>query len=333
MIDAPAKTAIIVGVGGQDGSLLKLSLERQGVAVIGINKTAISCAPDTLSVTGDFSVLDRNQVENLVSVAKPDEIYYLAAYHASSEAEHSNLDPEEYRNYERVHVQGLLNFLYAICRHRSDARLFYASSSLIYDGSSGPVQDEDTPLSPTGYYGLTKVQGMLLCREFRRAHGVFAASGILYNHESILRPESFLSKKLIMGAHRISLGLQDELLVGSLDAETDWGYAPDYVEAFQEILRTATPDDFVIATGKSHTVREFAEQVFDCFNLAAGDYLKEDRELLHRAPPPKIGNPAKLAAVTGWKAKGSFAEMVQRLVDDYLSDFAEHSRSYESGQT
>ena len=333
MIDAPAKTAIIVGVGGQDGSLLKRSLERQGVSVIGITRTAISCAPDTLSVTGEFGVINCDQVENLVSAAKPDEIYYLAAYHASSEAKHSNLHPEEYRNYERVHVQGLLNFLYAIRQHQPDARLFYASSSLIFDGSSGPVQDETTPLSPTGYYGLTKAQGMLLCREFRQNHGVFAASGILYNHESILRPESFLSKKLIMGAHKISLGLQDELLVGSLDAETDWGYAPDYVEAFQEILRTAVSDDFIIATGESHTVREFAEQVFDCFDLTAGDYLKEDRGLLHRTPPPKIGNPAKLAATTGWKTKDGFAEMVRRLVDDYLSDFAERSRSYESGQT
>ena len=315
-----ARTSVIVGASGQDGSLLKRDLEMKGVTVIGVSTSGLTLPDENdAAETHDFNILDPSKVEWLVATYQPDEVYYLAAYHGSSEGNYSDLVLGNYQKHANVHVYGLLNFLSAVQLHSNDTRLFYASSSLVFDGSAGPVQNEQTPFSPVGFYGLTKAQGMLLCRQFREHHGVFASSGILYNHESVLRANSFLSKKLIVGAHRISQGLQEEIVVGSLGAETDWGYAPDYVDAFQRVLQTDDPEDFVIASGESHSVREFADVVFECFSLNADNHLKEDLTLMGRKPVKKVGDNSRLIGVTGWKRSCDFRGMVRKLVADYLA--------------
>ena len=313
--------AIIVGDRGQDGTLLRASLEKQGVEVVGIGRdrmsTPVSC---TIGLGGEFSVANTDQVLALVDAIRPREIYYLAAHHVSSEQNGSDNSPSEYEAYHRVHVVGLLNFLWAIRNHLPKSRLFYAASSLIFNGIHGPIHNEETPFTPVGFYGLTKAQGILICREFRERYGIYAAGGILYNHESVLRQENFLSKKLISSAHRISLGLQHELVLGNLSAETDWGYAPDYVEAFQFILRASDPDDYLVATGEAHSVAEFAMIVFDCFGLDYRNYVRESTEVLNRHVPRKVGDSSKLKNLTGWHPAHDFSTMVRILVRDYLEN-------------
>ena len=313
-------TAIIVGDRGQDGTLLRASLERQGIEVVGVSRDRLLMPlSHGTSLVGEFSVANTEQVSNLVAQVHPSEIYYLAAHHVSSEQNGADTSPNEYEAYHRTHVFGLLNFLWAIRNHSPQSRLFYAASSLVFNGSQGPIQNEETPFTPVGFYGLTKTQGLLICREFRERHGVFASGGILYNHESALRPKNFLSKKIISSAHHISLGLQQNLLLGNLSAETDWGYAPDYVEAFQLILKVSTAADFVVATGESHSVAEFAKMAFKCFGLDSERFVRENPSVLNRHVPRKIGNCTKLKVSTGWAPTLTFSDMVCTLVNDYLN--------------
>lgn len=323
MTSQMTKVAVVVGDRGQDGRLLSASLEMQGFEVIGISREALTL-PESFSNTFDlkFSITNADQVSALIKVVCPSEVYYLAAHHTSSEQNSADCSPLEYDRFHKVHVVGLLNFLIAIRDYCPSSRLFYAASSLVFSGVHGPIQDEETPFSPYGFYGLTKTQGIYICREFRHAHKIFASSGILYNHESVLRSNRFLSKKLIISAHRISLGLQEELFVGNLSSETDWGYAPDYIDAFQLVIRNGTSDDFVVATGESHSVAEFARIVFDCFGLDSTKYVRERKNMLNRHIPRKIGNYEKFRKATGWNPSYDFRGMVQRLVRDYLDEIS-----------
>ncbi len=311
-----SEKALIVGIRGQDGTLLARSLARKGIDVVGISR-------DKLFLGGEdarpFSIGDADSVEGLIRELKPKEIYYLAAHHKSAESAEDNSSPHSYEKYHQTHVAGLLNCLSAMKKHSLQSRFFYAASSLIYDGTIGPRQNENTPFSPVGFYGATKLQGLHLCRQFRETHGLFASVGILYSHESVLRPITFLSKKLLCAAHQISKGQLDRVTVGSLKARNDWGYAPDYVEAFQKILTLAAPTDFVVASGESHSVRDFAAAVFERFGLDASKHVFETAGLLARETPTKIGDITKLTSFTGWTPPRSFSSMIERLVEDYLS--------------
>jgi GDPmannose 4,6-dehydratase len=314
-------TAVIIGDRGQDGTLLRSSLEKQKVDIIGIGRDAVTpLIWHDKKFDANFSLLNPKHVSALLRTVQPREIYYLAAHHASAELHNNENNLAEYDKYHQTHVVGLLNFLSGIRIESPHSRLFYAASSLVFNGSNGPVQTESTPLSPVGFYGLTKAQGILLCREFRQKHGVYAASGILYNHESVYRNEKFLSKKLIAAAHRISLGLQSQLHLGNLSAESDWGFAPDFVEAFQHILRLQEADDFIIATGESHTVAEFAEIIFNQFGLNYKEYVREDELILGRRVPRKVGDFSKLQRATGWRPSCSFGEMGEKLAREFMKN-------------
>lgn len=312
---------IIVGDLGQDGSLLKANLIKKGYRVVGLNRNGINCSDSGMQLSlMQASLLDEGAVNLLVKNIQPAQIYYLAAHHSSSEQAGESASLSAYQPFHDTHVSGLINFLCAIVQHSPSCRLFYASSSLIFDGTHGPLQNENTPLTPTGYYGLTKSQGMLVCREFRKSHSVFASTGILYNHESHLRGDKFLSKKLILAARSIASGSADSITLGNLLARTDWGYAKDYVDAFQRILRINEPGDFVVATGETHSVAEFAEIVFNCFGLDYRRHVKEDSSMLSRTIPIKIGDSSKLRSMTGWQPTVSFSEMVETLVYEFLGN-------------
>lgn len=320
------ESIIIVGSKGQDGSLLRDHLSASQLNVISISRKEISESACSASVKNlCFDIGEASSVNDLIKKVQPREVYFLAAHHVSAQeaADDSSLDV--YNQYHQVHVAGLVNFLNAIRRHAPACRLFYAASSLIYDGITSVYQDEDTPLTPVGFYGLSKAQGVMLCREFRKSYGVFASVGILYNHESILRSEKFLSMKLIMAAKRISVGLKTELIVGDLSAEVDWGYAPDFIKAFRLILSIKEPGDFIVATGESHTVAEFADIVFERFGLNYKEYIRENPELLHRRVPKRIGRNEKLRIHTGWAPSLSFRSFVLQLVDDYVNMRHSHS--------
>src|SRR5581483_8894819 len=253
------KRAVIVGSEGQAGRILFDQLAGTGAAVLGIgsNRTR-STTPD--SPVG-IDITNRSEVLETVRAWQPDEIYYLAAYHHSSEDKTGD-DAELFERSFEVHVCGLIHFLEAMKQHAPDARLFYAASSLVFGTPSHSPQNEDTPLAPQCVYGITKVAGIHSCRFYRESHDLHVSVGILYNHESPLRRAGFVSQKIVRAAIAIARGSREKLVLGDLSARVDWGYAPDFTEAMQRIVRLTEPDDYIIATGEAHSVQEFVEIAF-----------------------------------------------------------------------
>jgi len=266
----------------------------------------------------EFSVLNSDEVARIIAELTPDYVFYLAAHHSSSQSDRLISSLEEYELFHKVHVVGLHSFLEAIRQHSLETRIFYASSSLVFDGSNGMVQNEDTSFSPIGFYGLTKLQGLMLCREYRKVHSVFASAGILYSHESPFRNRSYISIKLIHGIYEISQGRGAKIAVGNLDAVNDWGYAEDYVKVFLRILLTSEPRDYIVSSGVGHTVREFASLVCEYFGLRLEDCIYEDPSLLQRKNRIRIGDHTRVTLDTGWEPTNDFKEMVNRLINDYL---------------
>jgi GDPmannose 4,6-dehydratase len=311
------KKSIIVGHAGQDGRLLVGDLQKRGDEIIGIGREScllpVGFSPDVMK-----DITNAQEVREVVRLFQPDEIYYLAAYHVSSEAGATQTSlHKQFESAQAIHVTGLVNCLSAIVDKSPNTRLFYASSSLVFSGENGARQDETTPLTPQEFYGITKAQGMWLCQEFRKKHYVFASTGILYNHESHLRAPNFLSAKIIRTAIRISEGSGEKLEIGNLAGRVDWGYAKDYVLAFQKILTADSPDDFIVATDESHTVKEFIDIVFKYFNLNPDEYVVENKNILTRKPPVKIGDASKLRGLTGWKQSMNYKDFVIQLAKDH----------------
>lgn len=294
-------SALIVGSGGQDGRLLSDCLSRRGYAVTGLRR-------------GDLNLGDPESVTNLLTRLCPDEIYYLAAHHHSSEDE-QEAEGELLRQSMRIHFDGLVNVLEAIRTSSMQSRVFYAASALVFSPDAPLPHDEQTPLRPDTAYGISKAAGLLAARRYRDNHGLFVSTGILFNHESPLRPERFLSKKLTRAAVRIAYNGLGELQLGDLEAQADWGYAPDFVEAMSRILALPYAEDFVIATGEAHSVAEFANHAFRHVGLDYRQHVHASPGVLQRRFPPRLGNPAKLRAATGWRPTLNFADMVARLVD------------------
>jgi len=287
------RKALVVGSAGQDGTLLTAHLAKLGYEVRGVD--AGDAAPATL-------------VDGI------DEVYFLAAFHHSSED--APIEPGELlRKSVAVHVDALVDTLEAIRIRAPRARLFYAASSLIFGDVTAAPQTESTPFQPTCAYGITKTAGLQICRYYRRAHALHASVGILYNHESPLRADKFVSKKIVNAAWAIKRGTQTKLVLGSLDAQMDAGYAPDYVDAMQRIVALDAADDFIVATGELHSVREFVELAFAHVGLDWRQHVEENRALITRPPIVRVGDPSKLARATGWKSATSFAAMVRALME------------------
>jgi len=306
------KRAIIVGSNGQDGRFLSELLRERGYSVIGIDRSAARCPRGIVFRKQD--ILKFDEVADLIRKYRPAEIYYLAAFHHSAESL-PNKNVELLRRSYAVHVSGLMNFLEAIRNFCPSARLFYAASSHIFGEPNQKIQDENTPINPGCIYGITKAAGLALCKFYRSRYGIFASSGILYNHESALRGGDFVSQKIIRGAIDIKRGRQKRLVLGDLGAVIDWGYAPDYVRAMHLILKNRVPDDFVVATGKAHTVLEFVQTVFTYLDLDWELYVREDRRIVSKQSFLRVGNPGKLRRATGWRPEVDFAGMIRTMID------------------
>ena len=309
------RVALIVGAGGQDGRLLAAHLRRVGVITHEIHREFFRDVDGKILA---FSVLNPDDVAKVIARLVPDYVFYLAAHHSSSQSDPLMSSREAYDLFHKAHVVGLHSCLEAVRLHSTKSRIFYASSSLIFDGSNGPVQNEETLASPVGFYGLTKLQGMMLCREYRKSYSVFTSSGILYSHESAFRSKSFLSTRIIHGVYEIAKGRGGKIAVGDLDAINDWGYAEDYVRAFLNVLLTDQPQDYIISSGEGHTVKEFAALVCGYFGLELADCVYGDPSLLRRKVSTRIGDHSKLTRDTGWKPLHRFDEMVNRLIEDHL---------------
>lgn len=308
------KKAVIVGCNGQDGRLLGENLSRWGYRITGIDRPSSQPPKDVRYLTLD--ILDFDAVADLIRTFTPDEIYYLAAFHHAAE----NLQMEEtgdlFQESFRVHVLAPLNFLEAMRKYAQVARFFYAASSHVFGKAVREPQNEGTPFHPIDVYGITKAAGIETCRFYRNQRDLFVSTGILYNHESPYRKPVFVTKKIIDGAIEIKDGQREKLILGNLDAEVDWGYAPDYVEAFRRILGTAMPDDFIVATGIKHTVREFVEITFGYLGLDWTRYVEEDRHLIVKDGTTLVGDPRKLMQQTGWKPSVDFKGMIRLLLEN-----------------
>jgi GDPmannose 4,6-dehydratase len=308
------KKAVIVGSNGQDGFFLKEELIARNYDVLGIDCGFLESAH--CFSFDQVDILRYSEVEKVLVEYAPDEIYYLAAFHHSSQAAERMESPLLLQRSFGVHVAGLHHFLEAIRLKNPKTRLFYASSSLVFGNPAQAPQTEATPLSPKCIYGITKAAGMRLCMLYRNDYSVFSTVGILYNHESHLRSDNFLSKKIINAGKRIRAGEEKELIVGDLSAETDWGYSPDFVNAMWRILQLETPDDFIISTGTSHKVLDWITIVFDNCGLDWKHFVKEDSSLLSRKKGNLIGDYSKLNRETGWKPTTSFNEMVIKMLQE-----------------
>lgn len=313
-----SKTALISGCTGQDGSYLSELLLDKGYAVHGIVRRSSSFNTERIDHIRDRMTLhygdltDGANITNLVHEIKPEEIYNLGA---QSHVRVSFDLPEFTGNVDGL---GSLRFLEAI-RHAGiseSCRYYQASSSEMFGKVQAVPQVESTPFYPRSPYGCAKVYAYWLAVNYRESYGLHASNGILFNHESPRRGESFVTRKITRAATRIKLGLQDSLTLGNLDAKRDWGYAKEYVEMMWMMLQKDTPDDYIAATGETHTVREFCEVAFDKLGLDWEQYVKLDKKYERPAEVDLlIGNPAKAKQQLGWTPKVKFKDLVAIMVN------------------
>jgi GDPmannose 4,6-dehydratase len=304
------KIAVVIGANGQDGFYLSEFLESKKCEVIKIDRDFYAKG----GIPGKpIDIADPEQIQGLVSTIQPDELYYLAARHQSAQDKYSE-DLKLYKESIEINEISLFHFLSAISAFSPKTKLFYAASSLVFGDPPYEIQDENTPINPSSIYGITKASGMFLCRKFRKEHGVFSACGILYNHESIRRGDNFLSKKIVNGVIKAIKDPSTILEIGNLESVVDWGYAPDYVAAMYRIINLDEPDDFIVATGKKHTVLDFVSTSFNAVGLDWRNYVHENRSIIQRKTQPLIGNPSKLIEATGWRPSVTFEEMIAILV-------------------
>lgn len=339
------KKALITGVTGQDGSYLAEFLIEKGYDVHGIIRrsstdfreriTHLEGHPNFHLHYADMS--DSMSLLKVVSAVRPDEIYNLAA---QSHVQVSFDVPEYTANVDAV---GTLRVLEAVRQAglASTCRIYQASTSELYGKVESVPQNENTPFHPYSPYAVAKLYGFWIVKEYREAYGMFCCSGILFNHESERRGETFVTRKITLAASRISQGKQKKLYLGNLSSLRDWGYAPDYVECMWLILQNDTPDDFVIATGEQHTVREFCQLAFrrvgielrwegegadeKGIDVRTGEVIVEVSPDFYRPTDVVnlLGDPSKAQKVLGWNPRStSFEELVNRMVDSDMQKVA-----------
>ena len=315
------RKALITGVTGQDGSYLAELLLAKGYDVHGlVRRVSVfhreridAIYPGPQADTPRFhlhygDVADSGALTSLIARLQPDEIYHLAA---QSHVRVSFDIPEYTANVTGV---GTLRMLEAVRQQSPQSRFYQASSSEMF-GKAPPLQREDTRFQPQSPYGAAKVFAHELVRSYRDGHGLFACAGILFNHESPRRGESFVTRKITRSAARIALGMQQTLYLGNLDARRDWGYAPEYVDAMWRMLQRDEPADFVVATGTGHTVREFLELAFAHVNLRWQDHVATDPRYLRPAEVWDLqGDAAKARADLGWQPRTALPDLVRLMM-------------------
>lgn len=310
------KKAMIFGVTGQDGSYLAELLINKGYEVIGVKRrTSIINTANIDHLYGNPSfkleygnMNDVGSMYRLLEKYKPDEIYNLAA---QSHVRTSFDVPEE--TVDTV-AMGVMRLLEAVRNVTPTSRFYQASSSEMYGDNMDPMKNESTPMTPASPYAAAKLFSHNLVRNYREGYGMHASSGILFNHESPRRGETFVTRKITRAAARIKLGLQDKLFLGNLDAIRDWGFAGDYVEAMRLMLQQDKPDDYVIATGHVHTVKEFLEVTFQKAGLDWKNHVQIDDRLFRPHEVPFLQGDATKAKINlGWRPKISFEELVDMM--------------------
>jgi len=309
-------TALITGIGGQDGSYLAEFLLARGYRVVGTVPAEDAANIDRVRhLLGRIDILrddllDQDRLEKVFLAHRPDEIYNFAANSVLAASFHQPILAT------MVLAMGVTRILETIRKITPRARFFQASSSEIFGKPAEIPQSETTPFHPRNPYGVSKAYGHLMTITYRENYGMFACSGILYNHESPRRSPEFVTRKITMAAARIKLGLAKEVRLGNLDARRDWGFAGDYVRAMWLMLQRPHPDDYVLATGETHSVRDLCEEAFSHAGLDYRDHVVREAESFR---PPEtaqlVGDPGKARRVLGWDREVSFRDLVRMMVD------------------
>ena len=302
---------LIIGSAGQDGRILWEQLRVDGHELAGVARGHVQTARDPCLPAIDIG--SEHDVRHLIEDFAPDRLFFLAAHHHSSE-DRIGGDGELWKASWHTHVDAFRNVLEAVRVTGLPTRIFYASSSRVFGTPNCSPQTEETAIKPNCIYGVTKATGMMLARYYREKHGVWASCGILYNHESPFRGPQFLSQKVARGLVAVKEGRQARLEIGNLDSRVDWGYAPDYTRAMWLILEAPQADDFVIATGETHTVREMIEIAADFLGLSWQTAVVENPSLLQRPTLPLCGDASRLRTTTGWSPTRPFEDMVRLMI-------------------
>ena len=309
--------ALIVGITGQDGTYLARLLLARGYEVHGTSRDAEVARIDGLVALGirdevqlsSMSTVDFRSVMQTVERVAPDEIYNLSR---QSSVALSFAEPAE--TMDSI-INGTLNLLEAVRLVRPSARLYNAGSSECFGDTQGRAADETTPFRPKSPYGVAKAASISLVATYRESYRLFVASGLLFNHESPLRPARFVTRKITAAAARIAQGGGERLHLGDLAIRRDWGWAPDYVESMWQILQQSAPEDFVVASGISHSLEDFVAATFSGLGLDWRDHVEPDPSLARPADITlSLGNAAKAARQLGWRPKIGFSEIVTRMV-------------------
>ncbi len=332
------RKALITGITGQDGSYLAELLLEKGYEVHGVIRRSSSFNTQRIDHLyqdphdpsarlflhyGDLS--DGSVLNRLLREIRPDEVYNLAA----QSHVRTSFDLPEYT----ADVSGLaaVRLLEAMRETGISPRFYQASSSELYGKVVEVPQTESTPFNPRSPYACAKAYAFYITKNYREAYGLFAVNGILFNHESPRRGETFVTRKITRAVSRIKLGLQDAVYLGNLDAKRDWGYAPEYVDAMWRMLQQDEPDDYVVATGETHSVREFLEEAFGYVDLDFREFVRMDPRYLRPAEVDLlIGDPSKAREALGWQPRVTFQELVRIMMDAdiELAEREAHERTY-----
>jgi GDPmannose 4,6-dehydratase len=320
------KTALITGITGQDGSYLAELLLDKGYRVVGMTRRSSSNAMDRIEhlldrielVQGD--VLDQASLVAALQTAEPDEVYNLAAMSFVPTSWNQPVLTGEFTGL------GVTRMLEAVRQVDLSIRFYQASSSEMFGQVREVPQTEMTPFHPRSPYGVAKAYGHFLTVNYRESFGMYAVSGILFNHESPRRGLEFVSRKVTDGVARIHLGLSDELRMGNLDAQRDWGYAGDYVQAMWSMLQQPEPGDYVVATGLAHSVRDLCRIAFEHVGLDYEKHVAVDERLYRPAEVDHLlGDATKARLELGWEPRVGFEELIRMMVDADVARLAGHS--------
>ena len=328
MTETKTRKAIVTGITGQDGSYLAELLLNKGYEVHGLIRRSSTFntaridhiyqdphVPNPNLVLHYSDLSDGSRLVTLLNEIQPDEVYNLAAQ------SHVRVSFDEPEYTGDVTGLGTIRLLEAIRALGLDTRFYQASSSEMF-GATPPPQNEATPFYPRSPYGVAKVYSYWITKNYREAYGIFASNGILFNHESPRRGDTFVTRKITRAVARIAAGVQSELFMGNLDSVRDWGYAPEYVEAMWRMLQHDTPDDFVVATNTAYTVRDFLEMSFSHAGLDWQKYVKFDERYLRPTEVDSlIGDPSKASDRLGWTPNILTPRLAQIMVDADIKAF------------
>lgn len=321
------KRALITGITGQDGSYLAELLLEKDYEVHGLQRRSSTFNTGRIDHIFDRITLhmgdltDSSSIMRILSVTQPDEIYNLGA---QSHVRVSFDEPVYTANADALGFMRLLESVHAL---GLPAKIYQASSSEMFGKVAWVPQSEVTPFYPRSPYGISKLFAHWTAVNYRESYGMFCCNGILFNHESPRRGETFVTRKITRASSRIKLGLQKDLVLGNLDAKRDWGYAKEYVEAMWLMLQQPAPDDFVIATGETHTVREFVQEAFSYLDLDWSKYVRQGDRYLRPAEVDILqGDPTKARLLLKWTPKTDFKSLVRLMVDADMAQEAHVNR-------